>query len=377
MKIGILSLVLHTNYGGILQSYALQTVLERMGHDVIVMTRDVNHHVNLVKLLLSWIKNTFLFLLGKEAYFRNPRKENRERREREQYTRKFIQKYIHVFEVDGFSNGLLDDMDAAIVGSDQVWRPRYFKGQWNANMTQAFLKFQKHSNIMRIAYAVSFGTDEWEFTEKETRKCGRLLKKFDAVSVRELSAIQLCKEYLGRFDVQQTLDPTFLLDKNDYTLLVEQANTHMSNGDMMCYVLDMNEEKQQLISRISKERGLIPFYANSQADNTDLPNEERIQPPLEQWLRSFIDAKFVVTDSFHACIFSIIYGKPFVVIANANRGVTRYESLLSCLNLSDHLIRTSSEYISQKDYSLSDSSRNRLDDLRQESMRFLVNALCK
>ena len=69
MKIGILSLVLHTNYGGILQSYALQTVLERMGHDVIVMTRDVNHHVNLVKLLLSWIKNSFLFESGFDIIF--------------------------------------------------------------------------------------------------------------------------------------------------------------------------------------------------------------------------------------------------------------------------------------------------------------------
>lgn len=377
MRIGILSLVLHTNYGGILQSYALQTVLERMGHDVIVMTRDRNLHVNPLRLLLSWIKSAILLMLGKKVSFRNPWKQHREKIEREQYTNKFIQKYIHVFEIERFTKGLLDGMDAAIVGSDQVWRPRYFKGQWNAEMSHAFLKFQKHSDIMRIAYAVSFGAEEWEFSKRETRKCSRLLKKFDAVSVREMSAIKLCKENLGRLDVQHVLDPTLLLDKKDYIQLVEQANTHISNGDMMCYVLDMNEEKQQLISRISKERGLFPFYANSQADNIHLPNEERIQPPLEQWLRGFIDAKFIVTDSFHACVLSILFGKPFVVIANENRGVTRYESLLSCLDLSDHLIRISSEYISQKDYSINENSQKRLDTFRQESMRFLTNVLCR
>lgn len=377
MRIGVLSLVLHTNYGGILQSYALQTVLERMGHDVIVMTRDGNLHINPLRLLLSWIKSIILFLSGKEVSFRNPWRQHKEKREREQYTNKFIQRYIHVFEVEGFTKGMLDGMDAAIVGSDQVWRPRYFKGQWNANMAHAFLKFQKHSNILRIAYAASFGTDEWEFSKRETRECGSLLKKFDAVSVRERSALKLCKDYFGRLDVQQVLDPTLLLDQKDYTLLVEEGNTHLSNGDMMCYVLDMNEEKQQLVRRISKERGLTPFYANSQADNTDLPNEERIQPPLEQWLRGFIDAKFVVTDSFHACVFSIIYDKPFVVIANANRGVTRYESLLSGLDLSDHLIRTSSDYISQKNYCINENSKKRLDTLRKESMRFLTNAISK
>ncbi len=376
MRIGILSLVLHANYGGILQSYALQTVLERMGHDVIVMTRDGNLHINPLRLFLSWIKSIILMLLGKKVSFRNPWRQHKEKREREQYTNIFIQRYIHVFEVDRFTKGLLDGMDAAIVGSDQVWRPRYFKGQWNANMAHAFLNFQKHSDIMRIAYAVSFGTDEWEFSKRETRECSRLLKKFDAVSVRELSAIKLCKDYLGRIDVKHVLDPTLLLDKKDYICLVEQANTHMSKGDMMCYVLDMNEEKQQLISRISKERGLYPFYANSQVDNTHLPNKERIQPPLEQWLRGFIDAKFVVTDSFHACILSILFDKPFVVIANENRGVSRYESLLSCLYLSDHLIRTPSEYISQKDYCINENSKKRLDTLRQESMRFLTSALC-
>jgi hypothetical protein len=376
MKIGILSLVLHSNYGGILQSYALQTVLERMGHEVTVLTRDRDIHRSWIRLSLSYAKYLLKkYVLGNDVVFYNTWKLNKERREREQHTSDFINRYIHTRTIRHLTPGIFDDMDAIVVGSDQVWRSRYFKSQWGTTMGDAFLKFQEHSNQKRIAYAASFGTDEWEYTVEETAECARLLKKFDAVSVREASAVRLCKTRLGYNDARHVLDPTMLLDKEDYIRLVNQANTPKSPGNLMCYVLDYNAEKQQLIERIAQERALTPFYANSQINNAHLPNSERIQPPLEQWLCGFMDAEFVVTDSFHACVFSIIFGKPFVVVGNKERGMTRFQSLLKMFSLEQNLILSIEEYIHGCSYQIQNDTKLLYEQYRRQSFDFLKGAL--
>ena len=376
MKIGILSLVLHNNYGGILQSYALQTVLERMGHKVVVLTKDREIHVSCIRLLLSWGKTFALrYLFRKDVTFFNPWRLNTERRERERYTNHFIKSYIHTRIVKTLYKGVFDDMDAVVVGSDQVWRSIYFKNQWGTAMDDAFLKFQEHSVMKRIAYAASFGTDEWEYTDEEMIACAYLLRKFDAVSVREKSAIEICKNKLGCHDAIQTVDPTLLLTKQDYMRLVENAHIQFSPGNLMCYVLDDTEEKQMLIKRIAKERGLIPFYANSKIADASAPQSERIQPPVEQWLRGFMDAEFVITDSFHACVFSILFHKPFVVIGNKERGYSRFESLLKSIGIENRLVEDTSQFDNSMFSPLSDDVYKRLDMFRNDSMKFLNNAL--
>jgi hypothetical protein len=378
MKIGIISLVLHTNYGGILQSYALQTVLERMGHEVVVLTRDRDIHISLYRLLIRWSK-TFVkkYLLRKEVSFFNPWKLNADRHEREQYTGNFINQNIHTRVIRELTSGIFDDMDAVLVGSDQVWRPNYFKYQWRSTMGDAFLKFQEHSNVRRIAYAVSFGTDEWEYSDEETAECSTLLNKFDAVSVRELSGVDLCKSKLCYDYAQHVLDPTFLLDKEDYIRLVEKAKTPQSPGNMMCHILDMTDEKLKIVDRIVNEWHLSPFYTNSKINDKTAKREERIQPPIEQWLRGFMDAEFVVTDSYHACVFSIIFEKPFVAIGNEKRGMTRFDSLLSAFHLEDHLIHNDLDILFTNNYVISQETKERLMLLRQNSMQFLEHSLKK
>jgi len=102
-------------------------------------------------------------------------------------------------------------------------------------------------------------------------------------------------------------------------------------------VLDESPEKAVLIDRLSRREGLTPFRANSRMEEKDAPLEERVQPPVEQWLRGFRDARMVVTDSFHACVFSILFHKPFVVVGNRRRGLARMESLLVMFGLEDRL----------------------------------------
>lgn len=376
MKIGILSLILHTNYGGILQSYALQTILEQMGHNVIVLDKDRDAHRSAFRQCLTLGKFILSrYFLKKDVEYYNPIKLNRERKEREQNTQAFINKYIHRRRVRRIQSGVLKDVDAIVVGSDQVWRPKYFEAQWKTGIEHAFLKFASSYQIKRIAYAPSFGTEVWEFSEEKTIICSKLLQVFDAVSVRETSAIDLCRNKLCRNNVIQTLDPTLLLSKEDYEQLIESAEVKKSPGNLLCYILDNSKEKQKLVERIAKERHLVPFNTNSKIGNPDAPQKDRIQPPVEQWIRSFMDAEFVVTDSFHACVFSIIFEKPFVVIANEERGTARYKSLFSMLSLEHHLLNSTYEYDSCQSYTVNEKAINSLKNLKNTSMAFLQNAL--
>lgn len=342
MRIGILTLPLHTNYGGILQAYALQTALERMGHDVVVINKIPGYRLPLWKTPLVYTKRIIKNLVGESVPVFYERKMEKGMPIIRQHTDKFIKRYIHTLDVKDYSDLKENDFDAIIVGSDQVWRPRYF-----GRIEDAYLDFAKTWDIKRIVYAASFGTDEWEYSRRQTKNCSRLVKKFANVSVREKSGIGLCQEYLG-VNANHVLDPTMLLTRDDYIKLFQNIQTLKSSGTLFSYILDETPEKQLLINEVSQRKGLVPFRVKAKIWNRNVPIIECIQSPVEQWLRGFYDAEFVVTDSFHACVFSIIFNKPFLAIGNIDRGLSRFESLLSTFKIEDRL-KTSPDHDFDRD----------------------------
>lgn len=370
MKIGILTLPLHTNYGGILQAYALQTVLERMGHEVsLIETHRKPLKLPLWKAPLSYGKRILKNISGHSFPIFYEQKINRETPIIRQYTDKFIYKYIKRRIVDNYTDVHENDFDAIIVGSDQIWRPKYFP-----NIETAYLDFTEGWNIKRVAYAASFGTDDWEYTSKQTKECGRLLQSFDAVSVRENSGVNLCHNHF-HFLATHVLDPTMLLEPGDYIKLFEMADTPKSPGTLLTYILDETPGKTALIKKIAKDKGLVPFRVNSKVVNINAPLKERIQPPVEQWLRGFYDAEFVITDSFHACVFSILFNKPFLVIGNQERGLSRFISLLSIFELEDRLIDCNSSFDIRTDNIQWNKVMALLSYNRKKSRNFLTNQL--
>lgn len=339
-KIGIVTLHAIANYGGILQCYAMQTVLRRMGYDVekIELSMWRKPLTPLQKMLIypyRIFKKKVLKLqspikLEQHQYEIAMKKYNRAK-----YTMPFINDHINRKNVYSYSELDSKEYYALVVGSDQIWRPQYARNA-NADIRDAYLRFAKEWDAKKIAYAASYGTDICEYTDEEKRDCGELLKQFDAVSVRETSGIEICHQ-MGRNDACQVLDPTMLLTKDDYGSLVPE-NYPKSEGDLMCYVLDKSEDAQAIINYVAQMKGLNPFEVIAQSDTEDSSQEEYYQPPVEKWLRGFMDAKFVVTDSFHACVFSILFGKPFVVLANQQRGNARYQTLLKMFGLEDRLV---------------------------------------
>lgn len=368
MRIGILTLPLHTNYGGILQAYALQTMLERMGHEVVVIDKPYGWILPLWKRPFIYTKRAIkkYILRQKEIVLLEEKKRQKEFPIVSQHTQQFIEKYIHRKVVNSPEELQERNFDAIVVGSDQIWRPKYYR-----SIENAYLAFAEEWNIKRIAYAASFGTDDWEYTPEQTKKCGELLKKFDAVSVREASGVQLCKEHFG-VESQHVLDPTMLLDKEDYIRLIETAGTPKSKGTLLNYILDETPEKHALIEKVAKDKGLVPFRVNSKVEDRTTPLEDRIQPPVENWIRGFYDAEFVVTDSFHACVFSILFGKPFVVVGNKERGMARFESLLRTFGLGNRLVNCMEDYNRVKDMKV---ASHRLQENRILSYEYLSKYL--
>lgn len=332
MKIALLTLPLNFNYGGIIQNYALQTVLKRMGHEV--------NTVNIIKpkakmdfFKSPWhiIKRIIKKILGrKDGIIFLERKINNDNLIIEQHVRRFINFNINLTKplYNKEEIKALNDTgyEAFIVGSDQVWRIPYVY----PDIQTYFLDFITNKNTKKIAFSASFGTDEIEFNDNQIKECGILLQDFEFVSVREDDGLDLINNKYNwkcKNEAIHTIDPTMLLTKEDYNNLSSNYENQL-DGELFYYVLDMTEDKKKVIEQISKDLGYKPFTVNS--NNKDIysnPND-RIVPPLELWLQAFNKAKYVFTDSFHGSVFSIIYNKDFIVYGNEERGMSRFNSLL-------------------------------------------------
>ena len=342
MKIGILTQPLHANYGGLLQNYALQQTLIRLGHEV--ETIDWGGGSGL-RAMLYRMKVQVLHALFPNRFPPLKYKPNdKEQAIIQRNTNHFINTYInhteamHSYEefVKQASKG---KYDAYVVGSDQCWRPCY-----NAFLPSMFLDFVQDKQVKRIAYAASFGTDKWEFTPQQTAICAPLAKKFDMVSVREDSGVKLSEEHLG-VNAVHVLDPTMLLTKEDYIQLIEKEKEPKSNGTLFNYILDPEEKKSAFIQKVAKAKGLKAFQVLPKCQTETRTKEDvkkRIEdcvfPGVTTWLRAFMDADMTIVDSFHGMVFSIIFNKPFWAIGNVSRGMSRFTSLLKMFHLEDRLL---------------------------------------
>lgn len=181
-------------------------------------------------------------------------------------------------------------------------------------------------------------------------------------------AIKMCKEHFNA-DAICLCDPTMLLSKEDYMSLIDES-TPKSKGDLLVYCLDKNEDLDILVERISKEKHLLQFSTNVSE------SEPRCQKDsVESWIRGFIDAKFVITDSFHACVFSLIFHKPFVVIGNRERGMSRFESLLSTFRQEHRLLYSASDFTDLMMTTTFETVDETFESLRKQSTDFLKQTL--
>lgn len=363
MKIAILTQPLRANYGGVLQNYALQKTLIALGHKPITLEKIEYHYINSYRLILELPKRIFTkYILRKRKYVFSEKEYNKLIVLLQNKLINFIRNHIYRQYVDSFDEIIINEYDAFIVGSDQIWRPQYNNGL----LDKMFLSFiPKRSNVKRIAYAASFGTSEWEFSEEQTSLCQNLIKNFDAVSIRESDGVYLCKKYLNRNDAVNVLDPTLLLGKECYLKLCENIPS-INDNLLFAYILDYNSDIKSHLENIAKEKGLNLHIVRAFNDCT---------LTVEQWLAMFRDTHTVITDSFHGTVFSIIFNKEFYSICNTNRGGSRFKSLLSQFNLLDRLYNDINSINLKSEQIDWDSVENTKFLLQKESIKFLTDNL--
>lgn len=378
MRVGILTQPLHRNYGGILQNWALQQVLKDMGHEPemiffcgghrpkgkLLVLRCMSFIKCVVKKYLLGYKNVYLYSVFNPQY--NPSVPQYADSE---FVGRILKTKRLLGDVDLAKFVSSRGYDAFIVGSDQVWRENY-----SPSITCFFLDFLSEGDKRpRIAYAASFGKSKDYISPENMPRCRELLHRFDAVSVREYEGLDTLKKDFDYHRGVKALDPTLLLLADDYRRqikendLLDRTQPHVS-----AYILDESEDKDAILGEVVS-RLKLPVKMFSEK----LCGEKMLT--VSQWLAEFEGADFVVTDSFHGCVFSIIFHKPFVAIVNKGRGGGRFVSLLRDVDLESRLIYSLEEFKARKDVLLVAPDYTNvercLSSFRFVSLNFLTNTL--
>lgn len=371
MRVALLIFPLHYSHGCILQTYALYSKLKELGCSVTILDRQpekasISHYcLTVAKRIAKRLFTSYKGAIFYREWF--PSKIMSEQRS-------FIDAFRHDILTVRSSEELRRivhnrPFDAIVVGSDQTWRPRNVP-----NVMDYWLVFAKDLKLTKVAYAPSFGVDVWEYSEQQTKMCREQARLFDGISVREESGVKLCKDNLD-IDVLHVLDPTMLWDKTFYTPFAE--GNPMQGGFISCYFLDKDEKKNMIADHVAQKLGLTILPINTKTEDNKASVKERMAPSIEKWLAGFRYGDFIVVDSFHAMVFSIIFEKPFIVIGNKRRGMARFESLLGELGLKERLIIADDiDYLNIAIRPINwDDVRMRLDFRRNICCDFLKNGL--
>lgn len=381
MKVAILTLIGNTNYGNLLQAYALQKIIQGMGHSVTIINRREGYpsfHLLCFR-ILSVIKTLIrkFIIRDKNAVIQNPFSYNyrTNKNEVEYYSHlvEFGSQFLNLSKPIRTSIGLrvysiINDFDVYVVGSDQVWREAYV-----SNIDDYFLDFiPKKKNVRKIAYAASFGTLVSPISNDKLCRCRENANTFNAISVRESFSVQYMNDVFHIMP-KHVLDPTFLLSVDDYIDLIGFGNVNKAfyKDTVVSYILDSSNEIECFISELVEQM---------QFSHVSLLNKHSSKLySIQEWLSFIYNASFMITDSFHGCVFSIIFNKPFVVIANQQRGLDRVESLLDIFHQKSRLIKSLDDLDNNKDLLFIKPQgvnfHDILEHMRTESIVFLNNGI--
>jgi len=234
-------------------------------------------------------------------------------------------------------------IDTFIVASDTLWYYDAFINQ-GYNFLLDFVDDSKK----KISYATSFGNTVKFFPEEEMPYAKYLMKKFDFVSVREQEGERICQE---RFETKatQVLDPVFLCDPDEYLKVAQNAERKSEGEYLFSYMLDPTPEKALHLEKLA--RRLKCKLVTITDRQTRVDEREQIlkncgvlsKATIEEFLWHILNAKFVVTDSFHGFCFSCIFRKPFITLVNRARGGARFDTLSGLLDISERMVENLSE----------------------------------
>jgi hypothetical protein len=365
-RIGILTFVWSRNYGAKLQAWALQSLISSLGYECEVINFK-REHDSRYRFIMGLMRGGQFGRCVREILidFLKWQKHSRLDAFTTQQMRLSTETCLSSDDLSRISGRYA----AIVCGSDQVWNPDLTR----ASQSCYLLDFPARKEMMRISYAASIGKNF--INESLVEYFSRCLKKFDAISVREKSAVDLVMS-LAEKDVTTVLDPTLLLNQAQWSPLC--ADVDIAEPYLLVYSIGPEPQGifSELIERVAQRRGLriVTFH-----QRVHYQNEIRRFPNAgpREFLGLFSKAAFVVTNSFHGTAFSLIFKKPFFCIRLDNLN-SRQRDLLNALDIGDRLIVDASTTDSQIDSEIDHAHvEMKLQALRVSSITFLDNALQK
>lgn len=371
------------DYGGMLQAFATQRALEKLGVESEAINFDsLKSDINKRKwkYFLSNILDTTIVkekgrVIGKKLRTRLNSSFGAKMAQRDAAFDKFCHsdfKVSRIFKSWKDLTNACKDYDAVIVGSDQLWLPSNVVGDY---YTLSFVP----ADIKKIAYATSFGIGE--VPEKMKMQYSHFLNRINFLSARETSGQNIIKVCTGR-DVQLVCDPTMLLETEDWN---DIASSRQIDGDyVFCYFMGDNPEQRTFVKKLAQKENCkivallhLDRYISSDEKYVDLAPYD-IGP--DDFVSLVKNAKFICTDSFHGTVFSIIFSKNFFTFKRFNKKAslstnTRLTSLLNKLELNDRLF---SGYEKIEDIqAIHDYQKvqETLKEFRSESINYLMSSI--
>ena len=326
MKVGILTYHHSLNCGAALQAWALQTALRKQGLDAGI--------INYGK--IGWPCKYYLrcdslrhfigsFYNGFFTFFRTFAIES--------YRRHLYRRFLHEqMKLGGKvkkSRIGIGGYTHLIVGSDQVWHPVINEGD------DTYFLADVPAGVKRISYAPSFGVDK--FSPELEQKMSEWLSRFDALSVREPQGAEIVKRLCGR-DATVVCDPTLLLERADYEAIERKPRFVLPEKYIAVYTVCGHPWSESAAIELGKKKGLpVVHLPGGQLSRWYLPGKVKRVTALgpAEWLWFMHHAEYVVTNSFHGTVFSLMYHKPFTVALNGSASDARMLSLLEGVGLID------------------------------------------
>ena len=371
----ILTYCLHSNFGFLMQAYALQQIVKALGHEPYIV--DIVKPFTFKEKIKYTVKSVLLYI-SRRVNITLPWITSEEQAYIDCHTWQFLKAKLQltpsVKSIKDLKHKVGRQYDFYLVGSDQVWRKEYFP-----RIQTYFFDFLLDDK-KRASYAASFGVSNLNYSPRMVEYCRNLLAKFSAVSVREADGVRICKEIFGVSAVH-VLDPTLLLDKSMYLELIDPNDKvdFPSTSFILVYILDKTIEKIQFVKEFAQRSHLDTYFIKPENVNEVGIDriEECIYPPVSTWLNAFEKADFVITDSFHGMAFSIIFQKQFIALDNPQRGSSRIKSLLKDFSLMNRLFSLDNRV--NADFELIDYVKvnELLLDKKEKSISFLKSVLCE
>lgn len=386
-KTAIVSCYFQHNYGSMLQAYATQMALDKLGYEnETIDIAKFNHEIKKAKMIyfakasltsdiliskLGMAKNVLIKKFLKNDYARLSKI-------RADKFDAFSKKYFRLSPQYGSKKELgekcKDNYSAVLVGSDQLWLPGNIAADY---YTLNFVP----KTVNTIAYATSFGQSS--LPSDSAKKASGFLKKIKHIGVREESGQKLVKQFAGR-DVPVVCDPTLLFTGEEW-MNIQQQESIIKGKYILCYFLGNNPPHREFAKRLKKETGckivalthLDEFVKSDEGYADETPYD--IDPA--DFLNLIRNAEYVCTDSFHCSVFSILYKREFYTFRRYNRNTrqstnSRLDTLFKIAGIKGRLL-TGDETIAdclriKTDF---DKAHQKLAVVRQQSFDYLKKAL--